>query len=123
MNSLTISISLPPKECSPNGRGHWSRRAMANKCYRLEAWAACVKALDGANPPKWLKAQAKIAAYFPTRRRPDPDNLIASLKAAFDGIADAEIVANDRGLWPERPVILTDPETPRIQITITEEPS
>jgi len=117
---MKISIKLPPRLLSPNARCHWSAKAKAARSYRLAAWAAAQSATTGI-PERWLKASVQIIAYYPTRRHPDPDNLIASLKAAFDGIADAGVVANDRGLWPERPVIEVDKNNPRIELTITEE--
>lgn len=46
----------------------------------------------------------------PTRRR-DRDNLLASLKAAFDGIADAGLVENDAGLTHLPVHIVIDPRT------------
>jgi crossover junction endodeoxyribonuclease RusA len=121
MSSITITIPLPERALSPNTRVHWSRKAKAVKRYRRLAWAASFDATP-CTPERWAKASVAIVAYYPTRRHPDPDNLIASLKAAFDGIADAGIVANDRGLWPERPAIFTDRTRPRIELTITEEP-
>lgn len=121
LNSLTITIGLPPRTLSPNARCHWSAKSIAVKAYRRQAWAAALAATRGQAPERWAKASVQIAAYYPTKRHPDPDNLIASLKAALDGIADAGVVANDRGLWPLRPVILTDSETPRITLTISEE--
>ena len=62
-----------------------------------------------------------IKAYFKTLRTPDPGNFMSSLKACEDGIEDAGIIANDRGLWPERPEFFKDAGNPRIEITITQE--
>jgi len=122
VNSITITISLPPKACRPNGaHGHWAAKASSKKQYRSEAWAATAAEIKG-QPPRWHKARVEIKAYFKTARHLDPDNLVASLKSAFDGIADAGVIANDKGLWPERPVIDKDAKNPRIELTITEEP-
>ena len=121
MTSITITIPLPPHAVKPNARSHWRAKATAVKHYRKAAWAAAMGALRGAHPPMWLKAKYHIAAYFPTLQRLDPDNLVSSLKAGIDGIADAGIVANDKDLWPERPTISKDKNNPRIEITITEE--
>lgn len=122
MNSLTIKIPLPPKDVRPNGQhGHWSRKAKAKKAYRSQCHYLALEALNKRTPERWKKAKVQVTAYFKTARHMDPDNLIASLKSAFDGIADAQIVANDKGLWPERPVILKDPKTPRIELILTEE--
>lgn len=122
MTSLTITIPHPPKECRPNGRYHWARKAKHVKRHRSLSHMACLEALKGRMPERWRQAKVQVTAYTKTAQHQDPDNLIASLKAAFDGIADAQIVANDKGLWPERPVILKDPVNPRIELTITEEP-
>lgn len=123
MTSLTITIPHPPKECRPNGQhGHWAKKSEAKKAYRGVSHLACIAALRGRMPERWRQAKVQVIAYTKTAQHQDPDNLIASLKAAFDGIADAQIVANDKGLWPERPVILKDPVNPRIELTITEEP-
>jgi len=121
MNSITITIPLPPHAVKPNTRCHWRAKATAVKRYRRQAWAAAMGALQGATPPMWVKAKAHICAFYPTLQRPDPDNLVSSCKSVFDGFADAGIIANDRDLWPERPTISKDKENPRIEITITEE--
>jgi hypothetical protein len=80
-----------------------------------------MEALQSEPMPMWAKASVHIDARFPTARHPDPDNFIASLKSAFDGVADAGIVADDRGLWPDRPVFSTDRKCPCVVLTVTEE--
>ncbi len=54
-------------------------------------------------------------------RHPDPDNIVASLKAAFDGLQDAGIVANDRSLYPERPEIRTKQPWASVVLTVRKE--
>ena len=121
MTSLTITIPVPSPKLSPNARVHWRVKATLVKAARLTARLISREAL-GSNPaPLWDKCSARVVAYFPTMKRPDPDNLIARLKATFDGIADAQIIMDDANLWPERPVILKDAKNPRIEITITPE--
>jgi hypothetical protein len=46
---------------------------------------------------------------------------MASIKSALDGVADAGLVVNDSGLWPESPEIHVDKENPRLEITFTKE--
>lgn len=123
MNSLTITIPLPPKGLGQNGRSHWARKAKATKGYRKAAWAAAMNAMqrEGVTAPGWLKASVQVTAYYPTFNAPDPTNLLDRLKACFDGIEDSGLIANDKGLWPERPVILKDAVNPRIELTIKEE--
>lgn len=122
MNSITITIPLPPKECRPNGsHGHWAQKAKAKKAYRRKVHLITLEAIGKGIPERWVKAKVNIKAYFKTARHLDPDNLVASLKSALDGIADAGVVANDKGLWPERPEIYKDAKNPRIELTVTEE--
>lgn len=132
MKSITITLPHPPKELSPNGRSHWAKKAKATKGYRD---VACLLALGAmrrdpafkgprgnTQAPLWKKAKMHVKAYFRTATFKDPTNLMASLKAAEDGLQDAGIIDNDRGLWPERPEMFKDAKNPRIEITISEDP-
>ena len=120
MNSLTITIPLPPKEVRNNARVHWSRKAGAIKQYRFRT---CFRAMEAMGETKlaWKKAKVNITAYFPTARHMDPANIIDGLKSAFDGLEDAGVIVNDKNLWPERPVIVTKDKRPRVELVITEE--
>jgi len=95
---LTIKLPWPPKECSPNARGHWSKRAKAAKAYRNEcayealAWGA--HKLNLPDGPIGLE----LAFYPPDRRKRDDDNIIASFKAGRDGLADALGIDDNRFL-------------------------
>lgn len=120
MPSITITVPHPPKECRPNGRFHYMAKARANKKCRIRACLLATAEMNG-QPPRWKKAAVQVVAYFRTAAFPDPDNFIASLKATFDGIADAGVVENDRGLWPERPQFFKDRDDPRVELTITQE--
>jgi len=122
MTSITIRLPHPPRAVKQNARSHWRAKAAAVKKYRKAGWAAAMAALQGQTPPRWVKARMEVKAYFKTMAFPDPANFMASLKAAEDGMEDAGIVQNDRGLWPERPTFAKDAENPRIEITITPEP-
>jgi Holliday junction resolvase RusA-like endonuclease len=78
---------------SPNARVHWAAKNRAVKLYRENcAWltkAAGLKAdWDGF-------VHAAITFYPPDRRHRDQDNMVASSKALFDGVADA-LGINDR---------------------------
>ncbi len=122
MNSITITLPLPARELSPNARVHWAKKAKITKAHRQAAGITAWVATGDSEPPHWKKAKMQVKAYFKTRRFPDPGNFMASLKAYEDGIADAGVVENDRGLWPERPEFFTDKANPRIEITISQEP-
>lgn len=94
---MTISLPLPPRDLLPNRRGSlWAYRRAA-KAYRRDAFFAAKAALHGHTPPQL--AHAKVRARYYHRRisdRMDPDNSIACLKPAIDGLVDAGILVDDR---------------------------
>lgn len=100
---VILTIPLPPKGCSPNVRGHWSKKAKAVKQYREEGWIAARNAkVRGALQPfeglviidhEWYMGPTPV---YDKRERPrDADNRISSLKGAVDGFADAGILKGD----------------------------
>jgi crossover junction endodeoxyribonuclease RusA len=87
---MQVILPWPPKELSPNARLHWSRVAKAKKQYRNACWALALEA--GINPtsvPGGNRYALELMFYPPDRRQRDHDNLIASMKAGLDGLADA----------------------------------
>jgi hypothetical protein len=67
----------------------------------------------------WTSAQILPRFFFATPNRHDPDNLTASLKAAFDGLRDARIIADDNRLTHLPPEIAVDRKRPRVELVIT----
>jgi Holliday junction resolvase RusA-like endonuclease len=120
MNSLTLTIPLPPPALRNNARVHWAKKSSAVKTYRFQTHMMALKA-SGGKCPNWKKATVQVTAYFPTARHLDPTNLIDALKSAFDGLQDAGVIENDKDLWPLRPVIVTKDKNPRVELVITEE--
>lgn len=125
MDEITITLPLPPKELSPNARVHWARKAKATRGARLRAYAeTCdrmihlVRGEVRRRRPEWERAQTEAAFYLPDRRQRDADNLAASLKSYWDGIATAGIVQNDAGFTHSPPRLLVDRENPRVELTI-----
>lgn len=73
----------------------------------------------GAVPePRWKTANVQITVTPPDRRRRDKDNLLASLKAAFDGAQDAGLIADDSGLT-YLPIVITEPDKANARVTLT----
>lgn len=108
MDQLAIFLPLPPAALFPNDKSHWSAKA---RQIRLARWRACVeakKSLGNRPAPMWRKAALVVRFSFPGVCRFDPSNLMRSLKAYEDGLEDAGVIMNDRGLWPERPEIIRD---------------
>lgn len=84
---MSLILPWPPRECSPNWRGHWASRAAAVKRYRAHCWALAKEArlrIDWEGDVHlWLDFVP------PDKRARDDDNIIASFKGGRDGLADA----------------------------------
>ncbi len=86
---------LPPKESSPNWRGHWSKKAKAVRSYRASAFYCALNASESSRPG-YDKAELSITLVVrDSRYYRDPDNMVASLKPAIDGCIDAGIIKDD----------------------------
>ena len=116
---LEVTLELPPKELQPNARPHWRSKATKTKAYRKHAKDEAMAAAYEAKLTEPIKdAAVSIRYYNKTARVIDRDNIIASLKAAFDGFTDAGIWTDDRDsiyLPPER---RKDALHPRVEIVI-----
>lgn len=111
--TVTIYLPLPPAALKPNARVHWRTKAKATKAYRETArWAALVP-----HPSAWKSAEIQAHFRFKQDRRRDRDNLLASLKAAFDGLVDARLLADDSGLT-HLPVTFEKAEPVGVTLTI-----
>lgn len=120
---IAVTLQPPPKELRPNGRYHWAAKAKAVKSYRNAAHGAALFAMSermNAAPFHWPKANVYPTVYVKDRRglKQDGDNVIASLKAAGDGLADAGVVANDRLFVWHAPVFAIDKANPRVELVI-----
>ena len=116
MDEITIVLPLPNRALSPNARVHWAHKAKHVREYRKTAWAAT---LEAAGPQAlWTKATAKVSFFFPDNRRRDADNAMASLKAAWDGMRDAGLIADDSAkvLTMEPAEFHVDGKDPRVEI-------
>jgi Holliday junction resolvase RusA-like endonuclease len=120
--TLKVTIPLPPRELSPNytvgSRGARLGKAAKIKKYRQTAYLAGLAAINRRAAPRWVAATARATFYVRDRRRRDADNALASLKAAFDGLKDAGIVADDSGITHLPVVFVVDKERPRVEITV-----
>lgn len=89
----TITLPWPDQRLNPNSRKHWAQKARAKSSARKAAHYITLEA--GIGKIKATSINVKLSFYPPTKRHYDADNLIASHKAALDGIADA-IGVDDR---------------------------
>lgn len=90
---IYISLPLPSKKLSPNTRTHWAAKSKATAKARSDATVVARIAKPASCP--WEAAEVRCVFTFPVRRARDKDNLLAWLKAYFDGIASAGVVFND----------------------------
>lgn len=97
-----IVLPWPPKELSPNARMHFRAKAAAVKAYRETAYWLAHKA-DMPPFPEAGGIAVRFDFHPPDKRRRDLDNMLASIKAGVDGIADAWGVDDQRfGFWLSR---------------------
>jgi crossover junction endodeoxyribonuclease RusA len=92
MNKITLP--WPPKQLSPNARVHWAIKARIVKKYRADCYYLARQ--ENVDLPKSEKIHLFVDFYQPDRRRRDQDNIEASMKAAYDGVADALLVNDSR---------------------------
>lgn len=95
---VLIELPLPPQDTHPNARpAHWAVKSKAVKKQRSAAGVMARQAVQfTARGFPWRTAT--IQATFYLARKRDADGCLSWLKASFDGLADAGLIANDSGL-------------------------
>ena len=93
---ILLTLPWPPRTLSPNSRPHWSRLAKAKRLYRY----ACFIATKEAMAPRFDPVPdgpllVELQFCPPDHRSRDIDNMLASCKAALDGVASA-LKVNDK---------------------------
>ena len=117
--AVLIVVPLPPKPLWPNARYHFMAKARAVKEYRQLVEVAVLHQLGYArNLHGWTHATEQATFIFRTRRFADPDNCLAALKAVWDGLQDAGLLANDDNLTHLPVKRLVDRDNPRLMIRV-----
>ncbi len=94
---MRVTLPFPPKELNPNSRLHFMKVARFKKRYRQICWALAKEAgFNSTSLAGCEKADVHLMFYPPDRRHRDQDNMLASMKSALDGLAEA-LHFNDRG--------------------------
>jgi len=115
---VTISLDIPPRTVHPNARTHWATRSRATKSIRCAARIAILnETARGSTIPPDALLNVRCRWFFRDRRRRDTDNLLAWMKAAFDGIADG-LGYDDRRFvhWPAS--VDCDRDRPRVEVDL-----
>lgn len=95
MTMAEILLPWPDKRLSPNARVHWRALAAAKKSAKAAAYYTALG--DGVGRIDAASLKVRYTFFPPDSRRRDVDNLIASMKAANDGIALA--IGVDDSKW------------------------
>lgn len=120
---LTLVLSLPGSELSPNSRAHWASKARAAKRSREESKTLAFGMIHDLDGFPWKSATIEVTFYKRTAASADRDNLLASCKPIFDGLQDAGVIENDAG-FTYLPVRLEkDAANPRLELVIRRTPT
>ncbi len=116
---MTVCLPIPDRCLSPNAQSHWAVRSKAAKRQHAVAFFDTVEVLE--MPGVTFKPAdtngVRCRWFFRDRRRRDADNLLASMKHAFDGIAEALGVDDHTFVhWPA--VIGYDRDRPRVEVDL-----
>lgn len=117
-----ITLPLPPRVLSPNhtvgSRGGRMAKASATKKYRTRAKVEYMATYSPSIRPRAAAGTVQVTWYAKTRRFPDGDNALATMKAAFDGLTDVGLFCDDRGLTHKPVIFAVSKDNPRVLLTI-----
>lgn len=103
---VRIELDWPHKNLSPNARVDWRvKHRAANSARHRAGWAT----VDAVGRDRLAEGPLRVTTTFfpPDRRARDEDNLKASMKAIYDGIADG--IGVDDKWFRHQPVVIGEP--------------
>lgn len=119
---MIVTLPWPDRRLSPNARLHWRPKAAITAKARADAHFLALEAAGyslgtiRADLGGEGRIPLTVTFYPPDKRHRDDDGMIASFKAARDGIADA-LGVNDRRFAPH--YHFAEPQKPgRIEVEI-----
>lgn len=112
---IKFDLPWPSNQLSPNARLHWAKRAKAVKAARAEAEIIA----KGHCRPLQGRILFVLEFFPPDLRRYDDDGLLARMKSARDGIADA-LGVDDRRFVTQFSVSDTVVKGGKVSVTISE---
>lgn len=99
---MRLTLPFPSPKLSPNARLHWS--AVAREKKRLRALWAWDAVGQGAGRLDAQRLHLSIEFCPPSAQRRDLDNLLASVKAGLDGLADTLGIDDSRWTLELKPL-------------------
>ena len=110
--TLTLRLDFPSRDLQPNGRLHYYAKAASVRAYRYDAKAEAKRVMGTTyrpgDFPLRTPVRAEVTFVVTDDRRHDTDNLIASIKAGWDGMVDARLLLDDHSgvlTWGEPRVV------------------
>lgn len=94
--TIVIDLPWPHKDLSPNGRKDRREVAGLRREQRVDAYII-TKAATGRSWVPPVEPELTLKFFPPDYRKRDIDNMLASMKSALDGIADA--IGIDDSKW------------------------
>ena len=94
MPTHKLFLPWPDKKLSPNARVHWAPLSKAKKKAKSDSYHLALQ--SGLGKIDAESVTVKLTFYPPSRRHFDADNLLASHKAAIDGLSLAIGVDDSR---------------------------
>ncbi len=124
IHELKIVLPWPSTLLNPNARPNRHQKAAAAKAARRDAGFAAVAAIRKQRWPAPVVTAIVQPVFFSPdvgKRSRDVDNFGAMLKPIYDGLADAKVIVNDRGLTP-LPARFEKSNDKRLELIVTTEP-
>lgn len=86
-----VTLPWPPSTLNPNARLHYQALARAKKSYRHACTILAMQAgaREFGAAARGYRLDVLVSLVPPDKRARDTDNMVASLKAGLDGLADA----------------------------------
>lgn len=121
--SITIILPLPSGLLSPNHTvgsigGRFAKAGAIKKYRRLAKEAVEAEQIDTS---PWDKVLITSTFFFAQNRVRDSRNALGSLKSAYDGIVDADLIENDdyEHVQEGLPIFEMDRKHPRVELAVT----
>ena len=121
---MRIEVSAtPPRECSPNWRGHWRLRYLASKSYQEEVYCTAKYGLSWAGylvhaRLPIVKGRIHLTVVYGQNRTRDRDNIIAMFKPGLDALVLAGILQADDSDHLEYGDVTVEVDKARAPLTI-----
>lgn len=119
-NQFVVVVPWPHRYLSPNSRINWQAKAQISRRARLTAKLLAKERFGCGNQAAPIDdyIEVQLIAHPRDKRKRDEDNIIASMKATLDGIADA-LCVNDASFHFKELEFAETKRPPDIEVWLT----